>query len=90
MQNNILHETPNHKTTFIHLQFDKKLFAFRYQIYLKGDLLTMIYKCSTTSVGERSLPGVHKSAKRQDGPVLLFQDDCLNLWSEMNQVRSMW
>lgn len=47
IQNNTLHETPNHKTTFIHLQFDKKLFAFRYQIYLKGDLLTMIYKCST-------------------------------------------
>lgn len=40
----------------------------------------MIYKYSTyLGIGERSLPGVHKSAERRDGPGLLFLDDCLNL-----------
>lgn len=52
----------------------------------EGGFINWFINAVPTSVGERSLPGVHKSAKRQDGPVLLFQDDCLNLWSEMNQV----
>lgn len=48
IQNNSLHETPNHKTTFnLSTALTRSYFAFRYQIYLKGDLLTMIYKCST-------------------------------------------